>query len=388
MTTLNGTGSGVLIDENLFLTNAHVVWPFDRIGVLFPGIPGRRTGRVLAIDPFADLALVEIGGRVPLPPPVHIGAVSVSDRGDPLYVIGYPRPESFAPEPTIADATLDAIRPWEFSGVRWIETKAPAVGGQSGGALVTIDGELVGITTFGNTRRLYASLIEDVEDVVSRLREDPLTRGITVRRLPRSGGRRSFNTELEGPWDQSLYLSWVFGGVETEIAADRADVRLTATDLGGEVVGVGLGDLVVVWLGSLPSAVAIDAASAGTVAVTATMPLIAVEDPDDGRVLSPGETVIGFMDVPGDRDFYYLDVTGPGSTLTIDVEARTRARISVYAADQSDPLAVAEDRGGFFFSDPHLSVVAPVAGRYAITVEDIGAQFGPYALTVDLSPGE
>ncbi|MFQ5554886.1 MAG: serine protease [Acidimicrobiia bacterium] len=382
VTTLNGTGSGVLIGERLLVTNGHVVWPFEAVGVLFPDRPGRRPGRVLAVDPFADIALVEVGGRVPLPPPVLIASEEEVDSGDPLFVIGYPEPSSLGPEPTIVEATFREVRDWAFSGIRWVEAAGPAISGQSGGALVTETGALIGITTFGNLSDLYAAAIDDVEDLALRLETDPETRGIMVRPLPRSGGRRTLEVELGGPWDQALFLVWVSGGVETDVAADRPDVRFTALDFGGAVVEEGVGQIEIDWVSSIPGVVAVGADEAGPVGLESTLPMVPLDDPDDGRPIAAGELIVGMIDTPGDRDHYFLDVAAPADDIVVAVRARTRARITVYGPDASRPIVSRQDRTGFFFSDPTVSFDAAVAGRYVIAVEDVGAQFGPYELSV------
>ena len=57
--TQQGTGSGVVIDEGLLVTNAHVVWPDRTVSLVFQN-GATFQGRVLALDPFVDLAVIEV----------------------------------------------------------------------------------------------------------------------------------------------------------------------------------------------------------------------------------------------------------------------------------------------------------------------------------------
>ncbi len=385
VTTVNGTGSGVLIEDNLVVTNAHVVWPFDRAQVLFPGARSRRTATVVALDAFSDIAILEIEGRSPLPDPARIGEAAAITAADDLFVVGYPSPEDFGPEVVIDTTSLVQVLDWPYSGVRWIETDAPAVGGQSGGALVNDRGEVVAITTFGNRERLYGSWIEDVLDVVRRLEAGELREGSGYRPFPRSGGRWDAQVALDGPWDQLLYAAWLNAGVTTEITAavPQGDgVAIDGVDIGFGVIDTGIGTAAITWFGTLPGFVAIEAPAAGTVEWSSIHPLSLFRDPDHGRTLVPGEPMVGIFDVPTDRDFYYLDVAEAGRLLEVTAAMRSRARLTVWDPGGAVVERVREPRG-FFFGDPALTFEARQPGRYVIAIQEVGAEVGPYELVVE-----
>jgi S1-C subfamily serine protease len=135
-----GAGSGVAVDADLVLTNAHVVAGALEVRV---GRPGRRDSmaRVVAVDQASDLALLRVagGGLRPLPfatsPPVPGQAVFVlgnrADRGPEVAwatIGGHPRVRAGA-------------RPIEF----WCELEAPIGPGNSGGAVLDADGRLLGV---------------------------------------------------------------------------------------------------------------------------------------------------------------------------------------------------------------------------------------------------
>lgn len=56
--TPTGTGSGVLIEDGYVVTNAHVVWPFQTVRVVFPDGSEFLDAPVLNWDLMADLAII------------------------------------------------------------------------------------------------------------------------------------------------------------------------------------------------------------------------------------------------------------------------------------------------------------------------------------------
>jgi Do/DeqQ family serine protease len=138
-------GSGVVIDaeRGLVLTNSHVVRNAERIGVALSD--GRRIeAKLIGADPPTDLALLSITaqGLIGL-------SLEDSDRlevGDYVLAIGNP----FGLGQTVTFGVVSALG---RSGLGiegyedFIQTDAAVNPGNSGGALVDIDGHLVGINT-------------------------------------------------------------------------------------------------------------------------------------------------------------------------------------------------------------------------------------------------
>lgn len=379
ITTFNGSGSGVLVTDDILVTNAHVIWPFTTVGVLFPG-DNRRPGRVVGIDPRADVAFIRVDSPR-LPAPLPLGATDELDEGAALFVVGYPAAENFAPEPSVDVGPLRAVREWEFSGASWVHSGAAAIGGQSGGALVDEYGRLVGVTTFGSPSDLYSLSVEDVRDRLDQLAGEGLT-SIDERRPPRLGGRRSLEVAFEGPWEQAAFVTWLSPGARSELTSDPA-VAWRALDPFGVELGAGQGTLDVFWVLATPGVVLAESDGAATALVEVSRPLVPLDDPDDARQLEPGSGLTGFVDVPGDRDWFFYEVTAEGATVRIEVEAQTRVRITLYDRQTGAAVADVVHERGFFFEDPALVVEDVPAGSYVITVEDVGAQFGTYRIRVE-----
>ena len=136
-------GSGVIIDaeHGLVLTNNHVVKNAERIGVALSD--GRRIeAKLVGTDPATDIALISIAapGLVALP----LGNSDSLEIGDYVVAIGNPfglgQTATFGIISALGRAGL-GIEGYED----FIQTDAAVNPGNSGGALIDIDGHLVGI---------------------------------------------------------------------------------------------------------------------------------------------------------------------------------------------------------------------------------------------------
>ena len=134
-------GSGVIVGEQLILTNHHVVDGVDRIEiVLFDGRRGEAT--VIGVDPEADLAVLR--STIRLPAAITFGAPNDTQIGDIALAIGNPLGIGLTVTQGIISATgRDRIGINAFEN--FIQTDAAINPGNSGGALVNINGELIGI---------------------------------------------------------------------------------------------------------------------------------------------------------------------------------------------------------------------------------------------------
>ena len=138
--TSAGMGSGVQVPEGI-LTNAHVVQ--DATTVVLVLADGEKVrGYVHRVDDVADLALIRPEGRVP-----ELGseAGSALRVGEPVYLVGYPRPDvmGVGGVASLSRGIISGFRNSE--GVVLIQTDAAMNSGNSGGALVSARGRLVGI---------------------------------------------------------------------------------------------------------------------------------------------------------------------------------------------------------------------------------------------------
>jgi len=137
-------GSGILIDPSgIVLTNRHVVEEAQRPVIQIAD--GRRfVAQDVKSDPQSDLAILQFDSPVPLPV-AHLGDSNRLQIGDWILTLGSP----LDLRQTVSAGIISATgRKLEMAGdVRLIQTDAAINPGSSGGALVDLRGEVVGVTT-------------------------------------------------------------------------------------------------------------------------------------------------------------------------------------------------------------------------------------------------
>ncbi|QDX26214.1 PDZ domain-containing protein [Sphingomonas suaedae] len=137
-------GSGFVIDASgLILTNAHVVAKLDTVEVTFSN--GKRyKGKVIGRDGRTDLALVKIEAEGPLPV-LKFAKSSKLPLGAKIFALGNPMGNRFSVTSGIIsgyDRAYDVAWP-----VNFIQHDAALNPGNSGGPLITEEGEVIGINT-------------------------------------------------------------------------------------------------------------------------------------------------------------------------------------------------------------------------------------------------
>jgi serine peptidase DegS len=137
-------GSGVILDSDGHLvTNDHVIRGADQIRVQLAD--GRvATPTIVGTDPDTDLAVLRVD--LENPPVMPMGRSNVLRAGDVVLAIGNP----FGLSQTVTQGIVSATGRGRL-GVTdfedFIQTDAAINFGNSGGALINTDGELIGINT-------------------------------------------------------------------------------------------------------------------------------------------------------------------------------------------------------------------------------------------------
>lgn len=139
---LKGGGSGVLIrDDGYIITNFHVVSKGVAYGVLFENDANEyKTYKLIKYHTNYDLALIKVNR--------HTKAIPCSKdsnliRGQKIVTIGSP----LGLFNTVSDGIISGFR--SFDNLNMIQITAPISSGSSGGALLNMKGELIGITSAG-----------------------------------------------------------------------------------------------------------------------------------------------------------------------------------------------------------------------------------------------
>lgn len=133
-----GRGSGVFIQEDLLVTNCHVI----ARGKTFRVGHGQRhwIGRLAAYDVDTDLCLLAVPGAHAAP--AAVGDTRMLQIGQRVYAIG--APEGF--ELTFSEGVISGLR--KAGERQYIQTTAPISDGSSGGGLFDSRARLIGITSF------------------------------------------------------------------------------------------------------------------------------------------------------------------------------------------------------------------------------------------------
>ena len=140
-------GSGAIFntqDRTAFIvTNHHVVEGFAEVTVTINDST-RFTGTVMGTDPVRDLAVVTICcGNFPT---LSFGSASILEPGDEVVAIGYVL--GLSGEATITRGIVSATRYDSSRQSEVIQTDAALNPGNSGGPMLSMTGQIVGINTF------------------------------------------------------------------------------------------------------------------------------------------------------------------------------------------------------------------------------------------------
>jgi S1-C subfamily serine protease len=137
-----GHGSGVIIDRNgLIVTNYHVINGGLYFGIVFEGMDEScqlETYTVVNANIDKDLALIKIHKKTT---PIPIDRQGNVVRGQKVVAIGSP----LGLMNTFSDGIISGFR--KNDRLDFLQTTAPVSPGSSGGALLNMYGELIGITT-------------------------------------------------------------------------------------------------------------------------------------------------------------------------------------------------------------------------------------------------
>lgn len=137
-------GSGVIVRDNgVVVTNAHVVNGADELRVV---LNDRREfeAKVIAQDEEIDLAVLQIDTKGERLPTLNIDKSSDLEIGDIVLAIGNP----FGVGQTVTSGIISALGRTNVTDTSsFIQTDAAVNPGNSGGALVDLSGQLIGVNT-------------------------------------------------------------------------------------------------------------------------------------------------------------------------------------------------------------------------------------------------
>ena len=141
-----GMGSGVVVSPDGYLiTNNHVIEDADQIEVT---TNDNRvfSADVIGTDPSSDIAVLKIIGDAPFPY-VRFADSDQTRIGEWVLAVGNPFNLNSTVTAGIISAKARDLNPYDATNQSFIQTDAAVNSGNSGGALVNTNGDLIGINT-------------------------------------------------------------------------------------------------------------------------------------------------------------------------------------------------------------------------------------------------
>ena len=190
----HGTGSFMEDPERegkwYVVTNAHVVGSDERVEVIWHSdVPSLTRVRVLGTDQVADLALLDVSpadfdmSRTPARNITGLEFLSLVGkgvhistdvrRGVDVLAVGYPDGGG----QTITKGIVSVESVFQ-RGMNWIKTDSAVNPGNSGGPLVTTDGGIIGMNTWGRRDLQNVGYALPMSEIIKRF--DSLRRGASV----------------------------------------------------------------------------------------------------------------------------------------------------------------------------------------------------------------
>ncbi|TAL23036.1 MAG: PDZ domain-containing protein [Nitrospirae bacterium] len=236
-------GSGVIITkEGHVITNHHVAGKAKQI-ICTLSDKEEIEAELVGTDPLTDIAVIKLSNKhIKEFPVAQFGDSALLKTGDSVLAMGSPFALSQSVTMGIISNT-EIVMPkffWPISKftlegedvgsiVRWIGHDAPIYGGNSGGPLVNLSGEIVGINeiSLGISGAIPGNLAKDVaEKIIKFGKVSRSWIGLEVQPLFRNSGRKKgviVSGIIEGsPAEKAGFLS---GDIMLKLAGKETDIR-------------------------------------------------------------------------------------------------------------------------------------------------------------------
>ena len=349
-----GLGSGFVVDRSGYImTNNHVVEDATRIQVKLPGDSTEYPAKLIGTDPELDLAVLKIDAGKQLTP-LKTGNSDAVETGDWAVAIGSP----FGLEQTMTAGIISAkgrdLGDPGHQMQRFLQTDAAINRGNSGGPLLNINAEVIGINT------MIASGSGNFEGIGFAL---PINLAVdSYNQIVKNGKVSRGAIGIQFGREQNASLLKAYGA--------SSGVFVQQVTPGGPAAKAGmLASDIIVGINGRP----VTDGDQLVQAISATQPGATV----NLKVLRDGKSV----EVPvriGDRAEIVAD-NGSGKMSPDSAEGEathSRLGVSVQSLDQSDREQLGLSKGG-------VVIAAVEPGSFA---EDIGLQKGDVIVAINRQP--
>ena len=401
--TPDGTGSGVVIEGGWILTNAHNVDRYETVRIGASDGSDLGDHQVHGVDWLVDLALV---GPIDDPAVDELARSSSAEAriGDPVLLIGYPDESNVAPTPSLTTGIVARLREAALGDIRLIQTDATIAGGQSGGALLDVEGRLLGISglQFGEGEFGLAVESDSLWPRVDVLIENPTPTLPTDTPIPTDtaeiGSLRNYGAVVEvdesgeinvlviGQADVWLEIQTLGGTRLFDEPGDRDFFNPTDQDVfreffiddlleGGEELNATIDP------GTYQLVVGSFSGEAVEITINSDNGLQPFLDLEEGATLPIGELVEGNIDFTGDSDRWRLDLVAD-EPITITSDGIADPVVVVRFADEV--VATSDDEGiGVFGTGAQLTFTPEETGTYEVEVATFDPTRWSYLIFVE-----
>ncbi len=231
-----GSGSGAIISpDGYIITNNHVVDGASSLQVIFSD-GTQRDATLVGADSLMDLALLKVDGAVPTYIP--IGDSDVLRQGETVIAIGSPLGEY---KNSVTVGVISALNRNLDGGMPegLIQTDAAINNGNSGGPLINMNGEIIGINTMVVRQSGNSTVVEGLgfaipSNVMRRVSEQLIAKG-----------------EVRYPFLGITYVMITADIAEQYQLAAKQGAYITSVIDGGPVASVGIkaGDVITAFEG-------------------------------------------------------------------------------------------------------------------------------------------
>ena len=164
-------GTGIILTNNGYvMTNSHVIEGSTSIQIVLSGGQS-HSATVVADDPDIDLAILQIESDRDNFPVAMLGNYEDITVGEEVLALGFPYFNDLSGDLSATLGIVSAIRFIESYGYEYIQTDAEISLGFGGGPLVNMQGEVIGINTWGYTDGegvTFAITVNDMKDLIDR----------------------------------------------------------------------------------------------------------------------------------------------------------------------------------------------------------------------------
>ncbi len=201
-----GTGTGFVVAKDLIATNLHVIGEGRPIKVsLFDGSSLNVT-EITASDLHYDLALIRVATKGKTLKVLKVGNSKDVEQGQLIVGFGAPRGLEFSVVPGVVSA-IRKLEPTFLGSAQdtpdypMIQIAMPIEQGNSGGPIVNLEGEAIGVVTLKHqkTRNLgFAVQSSDLQQLINKPNPIPMTRWRTIGTLD----PKQWEVVMDASWTQ------------------------------------------------------------------------------------------------------------------------------------------------------------------------------------------